>query len=66
MLGSEHGQYLRRDGACLSVFQVELGGRSLWGWRLRAEDGTVQAQCQDLFRNYVACLCAALRHVNLR
>ena len=66
MLGSEYRQYVRRDGSRLSLFPVKVNGRTAWGWRLRAEDGMVQAQSGSLFQNYVACLCDALRRTDMR
>jgi hypothetical protein len=65
MLGSEYRQYQRRDGAQLSLFPIEVKGRTVWGWRLRAEDGRVKGQSFGLFQNYVACLCDALRRADI-
>ena len=66
MLGSEYRQYVREDGACLSLCPVKVNGRTAWGWRLRGEDGIIQAQSGHLFQDYVACLCDAMRQTGMR
>ena len=65
MLGSEYRQYVRKDGSRLSLFPARVNGRTAWGWRLRTDDGQIQAQSGDLFQNYVACLCDALRRADI-
>jgi hypothetical protein len=48
------------------LFPVKVNGRTVWGWRLRSDDGMVQGQSGNLFQNYVACLSDALRRTDMR
>jgi hypothetical protein len=48
------------------VFSVKLPWKTFWGWERRNETGGVVARSEQLFTDYVACVCDAQRRPNSR
>ncbi|MGZ5702973.1 MAG: hypothetical protein ACXWIJ_03015 [Burkholderiales bacterium] len=60
MLGSEPREF-RRPRRPHEVFSVKLPWQTLWGWERRSVTGGVVARSEQLFTDYVACVCDAQR-----
>jgi hypothetical protein len=59
MLGSQHREF--RTPRSHDVFSVKLPWQTLWGWERRSVTGGVVARSEQLFTDYVACVCDAQR-----
>ena len=59
MLGSQRREF--RPAPDHRLYSVRLPYRTLWGWERRSDAGQVVAHCEQLFTDYVACICDAQR-----
>ena len=62
MRGSDRDQFNCHTWAGQQVYSVPLPGQTFWVWTRRTATGELLAHSENLFPDYVACLCDAQRH----
>jgi len=64
MLGSARNEFTAPAASpARELFRVPLPGRTLWRWQQRNAAGDLVAHSEQLFPDYVACLCDSLRRI---
>ena len=64
MHGSYPGEFnFEAELSGLRLFSVSLPGGLRWGWQRVSGTGERLAHCENLFPDYVACICDARRHM---
>lgn len=61
MRGSDRDQFDCHNWAGQQVYSVPFPGQTFWGWTYRTKTGELLAHSENLFPDYVACLCDAQR-----